>query len=51
MMLFAQENKRFCKQLGIEFIDCDYDSENWYGESICFVCLAAETSMHNKICT
>jgi len=35
MLLFAQENKRFCKELGIEFIDCDYDSENWYGESFC----------------
>lgn len=24
------ENKRFCAQLGIEFVDCDYDPENWY---------------------
>jgi len=25
-----EENKRFCKDLNIEFVDCDYDSENWY---------------------
>lgn len=25
-----EENKRFCEQLGIEFVDCDYDVENWY---------------------
>lgn len=25
-----EENKIFCKQLGIEFVDCDYDPENWY---------------------
>ena len=25
-----EENKRFCKDLNIEFIDCDYDSDNWY---------------------
>jgi len=25
-----EENKRFCEKLGIAFIDCDYDSENWY---------------------
>ena len=24
------ENKRFCMELGIEFVDCDYDPENWY---------------------
>jgi predicted adenine nucleotide alpha hydrolase (AANH) superfamily ATPase len=25
-----EENKRFCEKLGIDFIDCDYDVENWY---------------------
>lgn len=25
-----EENKRFCEKLGIEFVDCDYDVENWY---------------------
>lgn len=25
-----EENKRFCKKLNIEFIDCDYDSDQWY---------------------
>ena len=24
------ENKRFCCDLGIAFVDCDYDPENWY---------------------
>ena len=24
------ENKRFCDQLGFEFIDADYDKENWF---------------------
>ncbi len=24
------ENKEFCKRIGVKFIDCDYDSENWY---------------------
>jgi predicted adenine nucleotide alpha hydrolase (AANH) superfamily ATPase len=24
------ENKEYCKRIGIEFIDCDYDVENWY---------------------
>ena len=26
------ENKRFCDQLGFEFIDADYDKENWLSE-------------------
>jgi len=43
MIRFAQENKRFCKQLGIEFIDCDYDSDNWYGKSFCFIRFAEKT--------
>ncbi len=25
-----EENKKFCKQLGIEFIDADYDVKQWY---------------------
>ena len=25
-----QENKRFCNDLGIQFVDVDYDPENWY---------------------
>jgi predicted adenine nucleotide alpha hydrolase (AANH) superfamily ATPase len=25
-----EENKRWCEKLGIEFVDCDYDVENWY---------------------
>ncbi len=24
------ENKRFCDQLGFEFVDVDYDKENWF---------------------
>lgn len=24
------ENKRYCVDLGIEFVDCDYDPTNWY---------------------
>ena len=29
-MIRKEENKRWCQQLGIEFVDCDYDSEEWY---------------------
>ena len=29
-MIRKEENKRFAKSLGIEFVDCDYDTENWY---------------------
>ena len=25
-----EENKAFCATLGIGFVDCDYDAENWY---------------------
>ncbi len=25
-----KENKRYCVSLGIPFVDCDYDYENWY---------------------
>lgn len=25
-----EENKQYCKRIGVEFIDCDYDVENWY---------------------
>eukprot|EP00978_Attheya_sp_CCMP212_P031488 scaffold119182_cov35-Attheya_sp.AAC.1 len=25
-----EENKRYCEQIGVPFIDCDYDMENWY---------------------
>lgn len=25
-----EENKLFCQQLGIDFVDCDYDVDNWY---------------------
>lgn len=25
-----EENKIFCHRIGIQFIDCDYDSDNWY---------------------
>ena len=25
-----EENKRFAKKLNIKFIDCDYDSDNWF---------------------
>ena len=28
--LRKDENKRFCAQKGIEFIDADYDSDNWF---------------------
>lgn len=29
-ILRKDENKRFCDKLGIEFIDMDYDKENWF---------------------
>ena len=25
-----EENKQYCKRIGVEFIDCDYDADNWY---------------------
>jgi len=25
-----EENKKFCENLGIAYVDCDYDVENWY---------------------
>jgi predicted adenine nucleotide alpha hydrolase (AANH) superfamily ATPase len=25
-----EENKRYCEKIGVPFIDCDYDMENWY---------------------
>ncbi len=25
-----EENKEYCKRIGVTFIDCDYDVENWY---------------------
>lgn len=25
-----EENKQFAEQLGIDFVDCDYDVDNWY---------------------
>lgn len=25
-----EENKEFCKRIGVQFVDCDYDVENWY---------------------
>ena len=25
-----EENKEFCSRIGVKFIDCDYDVENWY---------------------
>jgi len=25
-----EENKRYCEKIGVTFIDCDYDSDNWY---------------------
>ncbi len=28
-----EENKKFAKSLGIEFVDCDYDSDNWYART------------------
>lgn len=28
-----EENKCYCKKLGIRFIDCDYDVENWYART------------------
>jgi predicted adenine nucleotide alpha hydrolase (AANH) superfamily ATPase len=27
---FQEENKEYCKRIGVEFIDCDYDVKNWY---------------------
>ena len=28
-----EENKKFCKKLGISFIDCDYDTDKWYSRT------------------
>ena len=25
-----EENKRFCEKLGFDFIDADYDKDNWF---------------------
>lgn len=25
-----EENKSYCEKIGVEFVDCDYDVENWY---------------------
>ena len=25
-----EENKRFCQDLGVKFVDCDYDADEWY---------------------
>jgi len=25
-----EENKNYCKRIGVEFVDCDYDPDNWY---------------------
>ena len=25
-----EENKEYCKRIGVEFVDCDYDVQNWY---------------------
>lgn len=25
-----QENKDYCERIGVKFVDCDYDVENWY---------------------
>ena len=27
------ENKKYCEKLGIPFIDCDYDTDNWYSRT------------------
>lgn len=32
-MIRKEENKRFAKSLGIEFVDCDYDTETWYART------------------
>ena len=29
-MIRKEENKKFCKKLNIDFIDCDYDATNWF---------------------
>jgi epoxyqueuosine reductase len=29
-MIRKEENKRFCEKIGVDFIDCDYDVQNWY---------------------
>ncbi len=29
-LMRKNENKRFCKKMGIEFIDADYDTDNWF---------------------
>jgi len=25
-----EENKKYCEKIGVPFVDCDYDVENWY---------------------
>lgn len=56
------ENKRFCDKLGIEFIDADYDKDNWFervegleneperGErcTVCFDMRFERTALHAK---
>ena len=29
-MIRKEENKKWCRKLDIDFIDCDYDSSNWF---------------------
>ena len=29
-LMRKNENKRYCKKLGIKFVDCDYDTDNWF---------------------
>ena len=29
-LIRKEENKRFCRKLNIEFVDCDYEPKTWY---------------------
>jgi len=29
-LIRKEENKEFCKKIGVEFVDCDYDVKEWY---------------------
>lgn len=29
-LIRKEENKKYCKKIGVEFIDCEYDDKNWF---------------------
>lgn len=44
-----EENKRFCSQLGIEFVDCDYDPENWVSFHVVVIPLAVSIFLYSEL--